>query len=169
MSVEFDTTITEKDMYQFNLYHAYHGFQGIAATLVGVWVLIMAAVTFGKVEIMYTLLYLVFGVVFLVYVPVSLNLRSKQQIRSSEILKQALHYKIDDTGVHVSQGEETAELEWKQIYKMAATKNSLLIYSNRVNAYVIPRKAMGEQYEKVVGLAVNHLEGYRLKLNPFHI
>ncbi len=169
MSVEFDTTITEKDMYQFNLYHAYHGFQGIAATLVGVWVLIMAAVTFGKVEIMYTLLYLVFGVVFLVYVPVSLNLRSKQQIRSSEILKQALHYKIDDTGVHVSQGEETADLEWKQIYKMAATKNSLLIYSNRVNAYVIPRKAIGEQYEKVVGLAVNHLESYRLKLNPFHI
>lgn len=169
MSVEFDTTITEKDMYQFNLYHAYHGFQGIAATLVGVWVLVMAAVTFGKVEIMYTLLYLVFGVVFLVYVPVSLNLRSKQQIRSSEILKQALHYKIDDTGVHVSQGEETADLEWKQIYKMAATKNSLLIYSNRVNAYVIPRKAMGEQYEKVVGLAVNHLESYRLKLNPFHI
>lgn len=169
MSVEFDTTITEKDMYQFNLYHAYHGFQGIAAPLVGVWVLVMAAVTFGKVEIMYTLLYLVFGVVFLVYVPVSLNLRSKQQIRSSEILKQALHYKIDDTGVHVSQGEETADLEWKQIYKMAATKNSLLIYSNRVNAYVIPRKAMGEQYEKVVGLAVNHLESYRLKLNPFHI
>ncbi|MCI9176497.1 MAG: YcxB family protein [Lachnospiraceae bacterium] len=169
MSVEFDTTITEKDMYQFNLYHAYHGFQGIAATLVGVWVLIMAAVTFGKVEIMYTLLYLVFGVVFLFYVPVSLNLRSKQQIRSSEVLKQALHYKIDDTGVHVSQGEETADLEWKQIYKMVATKNSLLIYSNRVNAYVIPQKAIGEQYEKVVGLAVNHLEDYRLKLNPFHI
>ncbi|GFI30620.1 MAG: YcxB family protein [Lachnospiraceae bacterium] len=169
MSVEFDTTITEKDMYQFNLYHAYHGFQGIVATLVGVWVLIMAVITFGKVEMMYTLLYLVFGVVFLVYVPVSLNLRSKQQIRNSEILKQALHYKIDDAGIHVSQGEETAELEWKQIYKMVSTRNSLLIYSNRVNAYVIPREAVGGKYEEVVGLAVNHLEGYRLKLNPFHI
>lgn len=156
-------------MYQFNLYHAYHGFQGIVATLVGVWVLIMAVITFGKVEMMYTLLYLVFGVVFLVYVPVSLNLRSKQQIRNSEILKQALHYKIDDAGIHVSQGEETAELEWKQIYKMVSTRNSLLIYSNRVNAYVIPREAVGGKYEEVVGLAVNHLEGYRLKLNPFHI
>lgn len=169
MSVEFDAAITEKDMYQFNLYHAYHGFQGIAATLVGVWVLIMAGITFGKVEVMYTLLYLVLGVVFLVYVPVSLNLRSKQQIRNSEILKQALHYKIDDAGIHVSQGEQTADLDWKQIYKMVSTKNSLLIYSNRVNAYVIPRQAVGQQYEKVVGLAVNHLEGYRLKLNPFHV
>lgn len=169
MSVEFDAAITEKDMYQFNLYHAYHGFQGIVATLVGVWVLIMAGITFGKVEVMYTLLYLVLGVVFLVYVPVSLNLRSKQQIRNSEILKQALHYKIDDAGIHVSQGEQTADLDWKQIYKMVSTKNSLLIYSNRVNAYVIPRQAVGQQYEKVVGLAINHLEGYRLKLNPFHV
>ena len=169
MSVEFDTAITEKDMYQFNLYHAYHGFQGIVATLVGVWVLIMAAVTFGKVEIGYTLLYLAFGVVFLVYVPVSLYLRSKQQIKNSKILQQALHYRIDDGGIHVSQGEETADLEWKQIYKMVSTKNNLLIYSNRINAYVIPRETLGEKYETVVALAINHMEGYRLKLNPFRV
>lgn len=169
MSVEFDAAITEKDMYRFNLYHAYHGFQGICATLVGIWALIMAAITFGKVEIMYTLLYFVFGIIFLVYVPASLYLRSKKQIQSSEILKHALRYKIDETGIHVSQGEETADLEWKQIYKMVSTKSSLLIYSNRVNAYVIPREAVGEQYEKVVALAVNHMEGYRLKLNPFSI
>ena len=169
MSVEFETAITDKDMYRFNLYHAYHGFQGICATLVGVWVMIMAIVTFGKVEIMYTMLYTVFGIVFLVYVPGSLYLRSKQQIRSSKALQQALHYRIDDAGVHVSQGEETADLEWKHIYKMVSTKNQLLIYSNRVNAYVIPREAIGQQYETVVGLAINHLESYRLKLNPFHV
>ena len=69
MSVEFDIRITEKDMFRFNLYHAYHGFQGIVATLVGIWVLVMAAITFGKVEVMYTILYIVFGIVFLIYVP----------------------------------------------------------------------------------------------------
>lgn len=140
MSIEFDAAITEKDMYRFNLYHAYHGFQGICATMVGIWVLIMAVITFGKVEIMYTLMYIVFGIIFLVYVPASLYLRSKKQIQSSEILKRPLRYKIDDAGIHVSQGEETADLEWKQIYKMVSTKSSLLVYSNRVNAYVIPGK-----------------------------
>ncbi len=169
MSVEFDAAITEKDMYRFNLYHAYHGFQGICATLVGFWVLVTAALTFGKVEVQYTLLYVVFGIVFLVYVPASLYLRSKKQIQGSEVLKQALRYKIDDAGIHVSQGGQTADLEWKQIYKMVSTKSSLLVYSNRVNAYVIPREAVGQQYETVVALAVNHMEGYRLKLNPFSI
>ena len=77
--------------------------------------------------------------------------------------------RIDDAGIHVSQGGQTADLEWKQIYKMVSTKSSLLVYSNRVNAYVIPREAVGQQYETVVALAVNHMEGYRLKLNPFSI
>ena len=109
MSAEFEVSITDKDMYRFNLYHAYHGFQGILATMVGVWVLIMAGVTFGKVSVTYTALYVVFGIVFLVYVPGSLYLRSKSQIASSDVLKQALRYRIDDAGVHVSQGEQTGE------------------------------------------------------------
>lgn len=169
MSAEFEVTITDKDMYRFNIYHAYHGVQGILATLVGVWVLITAGLTFGKVGMMYTVLYLILGVVFLVYVPGNLYLRSKRQISSSEVLKNALHYRIDDAGVHVSQNGQTADLEWKQIYKMVSSKNQLLIYSSRVNAYVIPKEALGEQYQTIVGLAINHLEGYRLKLNPFSV
>ena len=169
MSVEFDVTITDKDMYRFNLYHAYHGVQGILATMVGIWVLIMAGLTFGKVEIFYTIMYVVFGIVFLVYVPGNLYLRSKRQILTSATLKNALHYKIDDAGVHVSQGEQTADLEWKQIYKMVSNKNQLLIYSSRVNAYVIPKEAIKEEYQLIVGLAVNHLDGFRLKLNLFSI
>lgn len=169
MSAEFEVTISDKDMFRFNVYHAYHGFQGVIATLAGIWVLVMAGLTFGKVEILYTILYTILGIVFLVYVPGSLYLRSKQQMSSSEVLKRALNYKIDDTGVHVSQGDQTADLEWKQIYKMVSNKNQILIYSSRVNAYIIPKEAVLEQYQTIVGLAVNHLEGFRLKLNPFSV
>lgn len=169
MSAEFDITITDKDMFRFNLYHAYHGFQGILATVIGIWVLIMAGLTFGKVGTMYTVMYIVFGIVFLVYVPGSLYLRSKHQIASSEVLKQSLHYKVDEEGVHVSQGEQTADLEWKQIYKIVSTNSHLLIYSSRVNAYVIPRDAIKDQYKTVASLAISHLESYRLKMNPFSL
>ncbi len=169
MSAEFEVTISDKDMFRFNVYHAYHGFQGVIATLAGIWVLVMAGLTFGKVEILYTILYTILGIVFLVYVPGSLYLRSKQQMSSSEVLKRALNYKIDDAGVHVSQGDQTADLEWKQIYKMVSNKNQILIYSSRVNAYIIPKEAVLEQYQTIVGLAVNHLEGFRLKLNPFSV
>lgn len=164
MSTEFDVTITWKDMYRFNLYHAYHGFQGIFATVIGILVLVVAGLTAGKVDTMYTVLYAVFGVVFLVYVPGSLYIRSKQQILLSDVLKQALHYKVDEEGIHVSQNDQTADLLWNQIYKIVSTKSNLLIYSSRVNAYVIPRDVIGAEYETVVSLAKDHLEKYRLKL-----
>lgn len=164
MTTEFDVTITSKDMYRFNMYHAYHGFQGIFATVIGILVLIVAGATFGKIETMYTVLYFVFGLIFLIYVPVSLYMRSKQQILSSEVLRQSLHYKVDEEGVHVSQNEQTADLLWNQIYKVVSTKSNLLIYSSRVNAYVIPRKAISKEYETVAQLAAKHLEKYRLKL-----
>lgn len=164
MTTEFDVTITSKDMYRFNMYHAYHGFQGIFATVIGILVLIVAGATFRKIETMYTVLYFVFGLIFLIYVPVSLYMRSKQQILSSEVLRQSLHYKVDEEGVHVSQNDQTADLLWNQIYKVVSTKSNLLIYSSRVNAYVIPRNAISKEYETVAQLAAKHLEKYRLKL-----
>lgn len=164
MTTEFDVTITSKDMYRFNMYHAYHGFQGIFATVIGILVLIVAGATFGKIEAMYTFLYFIFGFIFLLYVPFSLYMRSKQQILSSEVLRQALHYRVDEEGVHVSQNGQTADLLWNQIYKVVSTKSNLLIYSSRVNAYVIPRNAISKEYEIVAQLAGNHLEKYRLKL-----
>ena len=164
MTAEFDVAITSKDMYRFNMYHAYHGFQGIFATIIGIFVLIVAIITYGKIDIMYTILYVVFGVVFLVYVPVSLYKHSKQQILSSEVLRHALHYKVDEEGVHLSQNDQTADLPWNQSYKVVSTKSNLLIYSSRVNAYVNPRETIGTDYETVAKLAEKHLEKYRFKL-----
>lgn len=165
MSAEFDVTITDKDMFRFNMYHSYHGFHGIFATVLGVLILAVAAATAGKVETMYTVLYTVFGIVFLVYTPVSLYMRSKQQILSSDVLKHAIHYKVDEAGIHVSQQEQEADLPWEQIYKVVSTKSNLLIYSSRMNAYVIPRSVAAGQYGTITALAENHLEKYRLKLD----
>ena len=169
MSAEFEVTITDKDMFRFNIYNAYHGCKGIISNLVGIWVHVMSGLTFRQVSVWNTILYIVFGILFLVYVPGNLYLRSKKQISSSDVLKNALRYRIDEAGVHVSQGEQTADLEWKQIYKMVSTKSQILIYSSRVNAYIIPKEAIGEQYQAILGLAISHLEGYRLKMNPFHV
>lgn len=164
MPTEFDIKITDKDMYRFNMHHAYTGFQGIFATLIGVAVLVVVFLTKGKVDMTYTLLYILFGVIFLVYTPVSLKLRSKRQILMSPALKENLHYKVDEEGIHVSVGEQTADLAWNMIYKMVSTKSNVLIYSSRVNAYVIPLEQLGDRYGAVKALAETKLEPYRRKL-----
>ena len=82
----------------------------------------------------------------------------------SEVLRGTLHYEVDAEGLHVSQKEESALLPWEQIYKMVATKHNVLVYSSRINAYVIPRAQLGESYAALQTQAAAHLPAYRLKM-----
>ncbi len=164
MPIEFDIKIVDKDMYRFNIHHAYTGFQGPFATLIGIGVLTVAFTTWGKVSMSYSILYLLFGILFLVYTPASLKMRSKRQMLTSPVLKEILHYSLNEEGVHVSVGEQTADLEWNMIYKMISTRKNLLIYSSRVNAYVIPLEQLGDKYEAVKQLAEQKLEKYRIRM-----
>lgn len=159
--MEFDVKITSQDMYRFHMYHMYTSFHGILSILIAVLAFVVAGMTWGDVELTYSVLYLIFGVVFLFYLPLTLLGRAKRQIAMSETLQQTLHYGFDEEGVHVTVGEESATLPWKQIYKLVSTKHNILIYSNRIHAYIIPRSAVGDRYEAFRELAGQYLEKYQ--------
>lgn len=164
MPIEFDITLTTKDMYRFNLYQTYTGFQGWFSVAVSIFVFAVAVMTFGEVSAARTVLYVVFGILFLIYLPVTLYLRSKHNIAASEVLQYPLHFSVGEDGFTVSQKEESAKLPWEQIYKMVAAKSNVLVYSSRVNAYVIPREQLGNAYGELAELAAKKLPGYRLKM-----
>ncbi len=164
MDTEVLIQITDKDMYRFNMYHAYTGFQGIFATVIGIAVLAVAAVTWGRVDTAYSVLYAIFGVIFLVYTPLALKMRSKRQMLLSPVLKEPMHYSFDEAGIHVAIGEQQADLEWKMVYRMLSTGRQLLIYSTRVNAYILPMEQLADKYSAVKALAEQKLEPYRCKL-----
>lgn len=161
MQIEFDVNLTERDMYRFSMYHNYTGFQGIFSILIAIAAFAAAVVTRGEVSPAYTALYVLFGIAFLVYVPFSLKLSTKRQFKLSEQLRNTLHYTVDEKGVTVSQNGESATLPWKQVYKITATKHNVLIYSTRINAYIVPRSSLGDQYEPLKEIAKRNLEKYR--------
>lgn len=164
MPLEFDITLTSKDMYRFNMYQTYSGFHGWFSVFVSIIIFIVAGLTYGDLELTYTILYVVFGIVFLLYMPVSLLIRSKHVMAASEVLQKPLHYSVGEEGFCVSQGEEEATLPWKQIYKMVSSKHNVLVYSNRTNAYVIPREQLGDKYSALTRIATEQLEDYRVKM-----
>ena len=164
MTVEFDVKLTLKDMYRFNMYQAYTGTQGWLAIFVAILLFAKAITDFGEVSMTKTILVAVLGVIFLFYIPVGLYMRSKKRLETTESLRNTLHYAVSDAGIAVAQGEATGELKWNQIYKMIATKSHVLIYSNRINAYVIPREQLGEKYTALAELANKNLERHRVKM-----
>lgn len=164
MPIEFDITLTSRDMYRFNMYQTYTSFQGWFSIAVSIVIFAVAGVTYGTLDMTYTLLYILFGVIFLVYVPVSLLMRSKHAFASSEVLRKPLHYSVNEDGFTVSQGEESARLPWEQIYKVSSTKSNVLVYSNRTNAYIIPKEQLGDRYRELARLSGEKLPGYRAKM-----
>lgn len=164
MPIEFDITLTEKDMYRFNMYQLYSGFQGWFSLGAAVFAFVAAVVTYGEVPGRNTFIYVLLGLFLLIYMPFNMILRAKQRFRATEELRQSLHYAVGEKGVTVSRGEENGELPWEQIYKMVSTKSAVYVYSNRINAFVIPREQLGECYSVLAELAGKKLPKHRVKM-----
>ena len=154
-------------MFLFNMYQTYTSFSGWFSILFGVALFGFAGYTcyaYGEAGYANAILYVVAGVFLLVYMPFTLWMRAGRSIKASPVLSGVLHYHVDADGFTVTQGEASGVLAWKQIYKMVATKSNVLVYSNRINAYVIPKAQLGENYVPLAKLATEKLPKFRVRM-----
>ena len=149
-AIKTDISINADDMYRFQMYHTYHTGQGILTIVLGIISIVVGIVTPitvpDRVEPIDIIFYIAAGLVFLGYYPVSLKRKAPMQVENSPILSHPLHYIFDEKGITVvadetaglSEDENTAVLPWEKVFKAVITKDQLLIYSNKVNAYILP-------------------------------
>ncbi len=163
MTVAFDIKPQAKDLYRFNMRKTYTGLYGWVSIILAVLAFVMAAVTVGQTEVLYTLLYLVCGVLFLFYLPFALWKSANRIIKSNEILSGTVHYELSEEGIFLTQGEESGNLEWNEVYKLVSDAKQVLIFVNRQNAYIIPREQLGDSYQPLKELAMQQLESFRVK------
>jgi hypothetical protein len=164
MKVTFDVNLTSKHVFKFNIYQAYRGMQGLISIL---FPAIMIGVVIKKYEdfgFANALLYIGIAVVLFLYVPVSLWLRSKSALKRNESLAKPLRYEFSEEAICVSQDNQNAEFKWENIYRMVATKSMVLIYTNRINAYIIPREQIQEAYHDLATLAKSQLDRSRVSM-----
>lgn len=165
MKVVLDIKLDAKDLFRFNMQQAYRGMQGILSIILPILVFAYAVTSFGEVSIGSTLVYVGLGIVFLVYVPVSLWLRVNKIVKDeNNALSKVLHYEFEEDAICVSVGEESVEFKWENIFQMKTSGPLLLVYTNRINAYVLPLVQVGNQYEELSKLAHAKLEKYRIKM-----
>ena len=165
MKVVLDIKLDAKDLFRFNMQQAYRGMQGILSIILPILVFAYAVTSFGEVSIGSTLVYVGLGIVFLVYVPVSLWLRVNKIVKDeNNALSKVLHYEFEEKVIRVSVGEESVEFKWENIFQMKTSGPLLLVYTNRINAYVLPLEQVGDRYEELSKLAYEKLEKYRIKM-----
>ena len=165
MKVSFDIKLTANHLFRFNMMQAYKGMQGFLSILLPILVFAYAGTSFGTVSIGSTLVYVGIGILFLVYVPVSLWIRVKKIITDeNNALSKTLHYDFEEDSIRVSVENENVEFKWENIFQMKATKDMVFVYTNRINAYILPKEQLGEHYERLSELAHKKLEKYRIKM-----
>lgn len=155
--VEVDITLKPGDLYDYNLKHSYSKPVTILCTVVGI--LGIAYGIYDKFWIM-----VIIGALLVVYTPLVLFLRSSQAFMLNPSLKEKLHYILDDEGLTVSQKEQSQQHKWGDIVKAVSTTNSIIIYTTKINATIIPKREIGDSLPLLVQEIAAHLEPSKNKI-----
>ncbi len=155
--VEVEIQLTPGDLYDFNLRHSYSSLSGILSTAVG-----LVGVIYG-IYAKYWLL-LIVGAILLVYTPLVLLLKANQTYSLTPAMKKPLKYSFDENGLTVSQDENSQTYEWKDVVKAVSTGRSIIIYTTKYNATIIPRSQAGEKLPLVIQAISAGLEPKKNKI-----
>ena len=96
--VELDIKIEAGDLYDYMLMHAYNSPGGIMGSALGAVMAVFALMT-GQ------WIFLVGGVLLLLYLPWTLFIKSRRQALGNPAFSQPLHYVLDQEGICISQKE----------------------------------------------------------------
>ena len=154
---EFDVNMSTGILYDYLLKHTYSGLQGILATVIGCLLIMNFAA--GS-----SLLYLIAGIIVIVYSPGSLYLSAKRQMLLTPAFKKPLHYRFLEEGIEVSQDDIVELQNWKDMQKAVSTGKSIIVYTSIVKAAIFPRKDMGEQTVRVMEIICTHMAPDKVKI-----
>lgn len=77
-------------------------------------------------------IYLILGVVILLYLPWTLYIKSKQQAVNNPVFKEPLHYVLDENGITISQGDSSTCQKWEDCLKAVSTGRSIIVYTAKI-------------------------------------
>lgn len=155
--LELDVKIEAKDLYDYMMAHTYNSGAGILGSCFGALMIIVGVINTRWI-------FIICGVVLLLYLPWTLFLKSKQQILNNPAFKESLHYVLNEEGITVSQGETLQSQSWENMYKATSTAKSIIVYTSPVNATIIPRRVLGENTGRCIEIISTHMPPKKVKI-----
>lgn len=157
MELEFDVKMTPAAMYDYLLRHTYSTLSGMLGTITGVIFLMVFLNT-------KYIIYLIAGIVLILYIPVTLFLRANQQVQNTPAFKKTLHYVMNDEGVSVSQDGIVETLPWNACVKAVSTSKSIILYTSKTTASIFPKQDLGEKKTALIAMISTHMEPKKIKI-----
>ena len=144
-------------LYDYMVHHSYTSAEGILGTCFGM----LGVIIFLKTSYP---LYLVIGLVLIFYLPVNLRYKASLAMHTNPAFKKPLEYEFSDTGFTVRQDEQSGEIEWDKCTKAVSTRLSIVIYTGKKNASVLPRKDIGDNLGELITRISEHMDQKKIKI-----
>lgn len=148
MRYEFDFQMDEKTLTDFYLRSNMGGIPSIFWPMLGVVAIVLAIVSGGATPPLYRLVYAIFGLLFIFYIPWDLKRKAKKQIKTNPYYAAPIHYVLDEEGITTTQGENEASVSWSSFTKLKVTKKSIFLYMRNKNACVFSLDVFGNDVDK---------------------
>lgn len=164
MSVKFNVKITEKDIVDFQLYHARTHMVGIVslvAILICVGLSVWNAIIMNISDAM---MFLVCAGILYFFPRQQLKAKAKRQVKSSEMFQHELEYEFNDIGFITRQGDLEVPNEWSGVEKIVSTKRSVIVYMSRVRAIIFPKRCVGEHYDEFLKVIRENMPKEKVKI-----
>ncbi len=155
--LDITVKIEAGDLYDYMLMHSYNSPAGLVGSAFGAILILFAMAT-------QQWLFIVLGLVMLLYLPWTLFLKSRSQILNNPVFQEPLRYILDEEGLTVSQGEASEKMAWEDMHKAVSTGRSIILYTSRVNATLFPKRQLGDQRIAVVEMISTHMSPGKVKI-----
>lgn len=140
-----DAKLTEKEFVSFLFAHNYRQPMILIASIIAIAWPIMAFVRQDS-----NLLFaLAMAAIVILFLPFSTWTRGKKAINSNPLYKETFHFMLDEWGVHLELGDQAVDVEWSKVQKCVFLKSVTALYTNKINAHLIPTNAMGNQVQEI--------------------
>ena len=143
-----DAEITESELRNFRLAHEYRRPTILLVNAMAIFFIIYSALR--GVNGMNMGVTIGLGILIILYYPFIIATKTKGIKNNSKVFQQVFHYVLDEEGLHLKVGTEAVDVEWKYVTKLMVLKSSLVVYTGKVNAWIIPAKDMGDQKEEII-------------------
>lgn len=155
--LELTVKIEAGDLYDYMLMHSYNSPAGLVGSAFGALLIVFAFATQQWI-------FIVLGLVMLLYLPWTLFIKSRSQILSNSSFQEPLQYTLDEEGLTVSQGEAQEKMAWEDMHKAVSTGRSIIVYTSRVNATIFPKRQLGDNRSAVIEMISTHMPPAKVKI-----
>ena len=154
--LRFEVKLGVKDLWQFSMYHANAGMLGIVNLLFTLAALFLIVTRWGTLTTPYRALLVVCALMFTVWQPFLLYNKARKQAKAAAV-KESMILTVGAEGLKVEQSGQEAAFAWDQMGRLDKMPTMVILYMDRVHAYLLPKSVMGEREDAFYEMVRAHL------------